>query len=289
MTFMEIAAQREIYQKLVFILYCILICIVASLLYYPYFNWLSEQWKNDPYDTFGYFAPLVSCWIIYTQKKEILSKKVTHTKWGWFYFGGGVTLALLYWWNRQPVVASLSLPIILYGLVMVMWGKERSRSLMFPFFFLIFLYPWGDILDTIAGFQLRLFSVNAAFLLFKYMGMEDAAISGTLLFTGRFLIDIAPACSGLTIMNVLLFMGAIGAYLYNGSNTKGLVIFLSVIPLSIFLNTIRIIITGLAGHYWGEETAFNFFHNISGMLVFGLALLFLYFEASLFTWMDRTK
>jgi hypothetical protein len=49
---------------------------------------------------------------------------------------------------------------------------------------------------------------------------KDAAISGTLIYTGRFLVDIAPACSGLTIMNVLLFMGAVGAHMYNRNEIK---------------------------------------------------------------------
>lgn len=285
---MEIAEQKDFSNKQEYFLYCIVICIVTSLLFYPYFKWLSVQWKNDLYDTFGYLVPLVSGWIIFIKRKEIFSKPVSYTRWGWVFFISGVTLAILYRWNRQAVLASLSLPIVLYGLVMIMWGKERSRLLIFPLFFLVFLYPWGDILDAVVGLQLRLFSVNVAYFLYKCMGM-DAAVSGTLLYTGQFLVDIAPACSGLTILNVLLFMGAIGAYLYNGRKSKGVMIFVSVIPLSIFLNTIRIYFTGLAGHFINEETALSFYHDISGMLIFGLAMLILYFEACIFNRMDETK
>jgi exosortase len=283
---MEKAAQKDITRKLENIFYCTIICIVISLLFYPYFKWLFISWKNDPYDTFGYLVPVISGWIIYNRKKDIFSKPVSHTKWGWVLFIFGVTIATIYWWNRQAVVASFGLPVLLYGLAMTLWGKERSRLLMFPLFFLIFLYPWGDILDAIAGFQLRLFSVNAVYFLYMWMGM-DTAISGTMLYTGRFLVDIAPACSGLTTMNVLLFMGAIGAYLYNGTKIKSAMIFVSVIPISILLNTIRIFFTGLAGHYIGEETAISFYHDISGIFIFGFALLLLYCEASLFNRMDE--
>ncbi len=285
---METAEQKVFTNKQEYILYCIIICIATSLLFYPYFKWLMILWKNDPYNTFGYIIPVVSVWIIYARKKGIFSKSVSYTKWGWVAFLGGLALAAFYRWNRQAVLASLALPLVLYGLMMIVWGKERSRLLMFPIFLLIFLYPWGDILDTIMGFQLRLFSVNVVCFLFKCMGM-DAAISGTLIYTGRFLVDIAPACSGLTIMNVLLFMGAVGAHMYNGTKSKGVIIFLSVIPLSIILNTIRIFFTGLAGHFIGEKAALGFYHDVSGMLIFGLALLFLYCEACLFNQMDERK
>jgi exosortase len=287
MTSMEIAKQKEFTRKKEHIFYSIIICIATFLLFYPYFKWLVLFWINDPYDTFGYLVPIVSGWIIYSRKKDIFTKPVSYTRWGWVLFILGVTLATHYRWNRHSVVASLGLPVFLYGLAMIVWGKERSRLLMFPLFFLIFLYPWGDILDTFVGFQLRLFSVNVVYFLYKCMGM-DAAISGTLLYTGQFLVDIAPACSGLTIMNVLLFMGAIGAYLNNGTKIKDVIIFLSVIPLSILLNTIRIFFTGLTGHFFGEKTALSFYHDISGMVIFGLALLLLYCEACLFNRMDET-
>jgi exosortase len=285
---MKTVERTVIYRKNKYISYYIVICIVFILLYYPYFNWLIEQWKYNYNNTFGYLVPLVSGWIIYAKRRDIYLKSVSNTIWGWVFFILGILLVIFYWWNRNAVVASLSLPIFLYGLVMIVWGKERGRLLIFPLFFLIFLYPWGDIFDSIAGFQLRLFSVNVAYFLFKCMGMEDAAISGTLLYTGRFIVDIAPACSGLTMMNVLFFMAAIGAYMYKGKKHKGLIIFLSVIPLVIILNTMRITITGITGHFWGEETAMSFYHNASGMVVFGLALLFLYWEACLFNRMDET-
>jgi exosortase len=149
------------------------------------------------------------------------------------------------------------------------------------------MYPWGDILDTLVGFQLRQLSVYVSYLFYILMGM-DAAISGTLLYTGRFLVDIAPSCSGITILNVLFFTGAIGAFLYKGKKSKGILIFISVIPISIILNTIRIIITGLTGHFLGEGYAFRFYHDISGMFIFGIAILFLYWEACLFNRMDKT-
>jgi exosortase len=178
---MEIADQKEIIKEKEYFLYCIVICIAASLLFYPYFKWLSVQWKNDPYDTFGYLVPIVSGWIIFSKRKEVFLKPVNNTKWGLLIFISGVALAMCYRLNYCAVMASIALPVLLYGLAIILWGKERSRLLMFPLFLLVFLYPWGDILDAVVGFQLRLFSVNAVYVIFKCMGM-DAAISGTLLY-----------------------------------------------------------------------------------------------------------
>jgi hypothetical protein len=66
---METAEQKVFTNKQEYILYCIIICIATSLLFYPYFKWLMILWKNDPYNTFGYIIPVVSVWIIYARKK----------------------------------------------------------------------------------------------------------------------------------------------------------------------------------------------------------------------------
>ena len=118
----------------------------------------------------------------------------------------------------------------------------------------------------------------------------DAAVSGTFLYTGRFLVDIAPACSGLNTLNVLLFMGVIGVHVYNGTTRNKIIILISIIPLAVLSNTIRIICVGLLGHFWGEEIAISFYDNLSGMLVFCIAMLLLYFEGSfLKAWNKKSK
>ena len=101
------------------------------------------------------------------------------------------------------------------------------------------------------------------------------------------MVDIAPACSGLNILNVLLFAGVLGVHVYRGSIRNKLIILISIIPIAIISNTIRIICIGLSGHFKGEEFAVSFYEGISGMLVFGIAMLLLYFEASLLKKWDK--
>jgi exosortase len=266
--------------------FLISIIVLTVVLYYPLLKGLIYSWKCNFANTLGYLAPFVSVWAIYFKRKDICYVDISTSKLGWYFFSLGLILAMLSRYNGQPLFGCVSLTLYLYGISLVFFGRKGSRYLLFPIFFLLFLYPWGDLLNFLIGFNLRRFSVYVAYLLFKMIDAE-ATISGTLLYTGKFLVDVAPSCSGLTIMNVLLFMAAIGAFLYNGKTSKGLIIFFSAIPLSILLNAVRILITGLTGHFYGEETAMSFYHYVSGMVVFGLALLFLYWEGCIFKRMDN--
>lgn len=265
----------------------LIICSSTFFLFWPYFKLIGNFWFNDPLNTFGFLAPLVSGWALFLRRKEIVkNKKSTYGRAGWFFLVSAIVILFLFYWSRQAFIACIALPLFLYGICLILMGRERSRFFIFPIFFLIFLYPWGDLLDFFIGFELRRLSVFISYLFYNLIGM-DAEISGTFLYTGRFTIDIAPACSGLTIMNVLLFMGAIGVYLYQGTIRNKIFIYLSIFPLAIFANTVRIIITGLVGHFYGENSAISFYDNISGMLVFGISLLMLYCEILSFTAWDR--
>ena len=90
-------------------------------------------------------------------------------------------------------------------------------------------------------------------------------------------------------MNVLLFIGAIGVYVYQGTIRNKFFIFISIIPVAVLANTVRIIITGLIGHFKGENSAISFYDNMSGMLVFGISMLIVYIEILIFKSLDRKR
>ncbi len=211
-----------------------------------------------------------------------------HSPWGWTFFIPGLGLSLLSRWSGHALWACLALPLYLYGACLLIWGKERTRYLLFPIFFLLFLYPWDTLIQSVAGFHLRLLSAHMAFGGLKTIGL-DASISGTIINTGRFLIDVAPACSGLAMLNVLFFFGAIGAYLYPGKTRHKLLLWASTVPLAVLLNMCRIISVGLIGHFHSAAAAAAFFHHLSGLVFFGLAMLLLYGETSLLKRIEGIK
>lgn len=249
-------------------------------LFWPFFSWLMTTWHALFSDTFGYLVPVVSAWVVFSKRTQIRATPACHSPWGWAYFIPGLGLSLLSLWNGYALWACLALPLYLYGICLLIWGKERSRYLLFPIFLCLFLYPWDSLIESAVGFHLRRLSTYMAFGGLKAMGL-DASLSGTFIYTGRFLIDVAPACSGLNMLNVLFFFGAIGAYLYQGKPQYRFVLWGSTVPLAVLLNMYRIVSVGLIGHFLNADRADLFYHDVSGLLFFGLAMLVLYGEAAL--------
>jgi exosortase len=258
------------------------LCAVLAgslLLFWPLFRWLAETWRTSYQDTFGYMAPLVSVWVVARERKVILSEQVSHSFSGWAFFLPGLALAVFSHIREHHLGASIALPFFCYGFCLLVWGKARSHRLLFPIFLCVFLYPWDTLIESLAGFQLRLLSTWMAFGCLKIVGIANS-VSGTIIETGRFSIDVASGCSGLTILKVLFFAGAIAAYFCEASFKRKCLLWASTIPLAVLLNMLRIVSAGLFG-YLVNETYVSLFHDISGLLFYGIGLLFLYWETAL--------
>ena len=104
------------------------------------------------------------------------------------------------------------------------------------------------------------------------------------------LVLVAAACAGL---NSIISLGAIClfyGYLRHRSNFLSFaVIALSVIPIAVFSNFVRVLILILITYYLGESAAQGFLHDFAGLTMFAVALLTVFVIDSVFTRMFHLK
>ena len=66
-----------------------------------------------------------------------------------------------------------------------------------------------------------------------------------------------------------------GAFLFQSSTVKRIVLIAGTLPIAIFTNGLRVIGTGILAQFWGAEAAQGFFHEFAGLAVFALAMVLL--------------
>jgi exosortase len=257
----------------------VLTCITVWL-FWPYFKWLAGTWRVNYQDTFGYLVPAISVWVIFRERTKYLNLPIGYSSLGWGFFIPGLMLVLFSRTHGHIPGACLAFPLYCFGLCLLIWGKARSRYLLFPVFLCLFLYPWDTLFESLVGFHLRLLGTWMAFVSLKMLGL-GVSVSGTFIETKNFSIDVAPACSGIATLKVLFFTGAIAAYLHRGSRWRKGLLWMSTVPLAVILNMLRVVSVGIVGNAFGREIAVSFFHLASGMMFFGVGLLLLYGEAML--------
>jgi exosortase len=97
--------------------------------------------------------------------------------------------------------------------------------------------------------------------------------NGATILINDYSIVVGDPCSGLRSLISLMAVGAMYAYLQNISSLKKTVLFVSIIPISIIANIVRLIMLSLITLYMGEAAAEGFLHGFSGFLLFVIAMV----------------
>jgi exosortase len=102
-------------------------------------------------------------------------------------------------------------------------------------------------------------------------------------------LEVAEACSGLRSLISLISLGVVFAYFTKKIFWQRVALVALCIPIAIFVNSLRVTITGIMASYYGESVAKGFYHDFSGYLLFIVALLLLFCVSGIFTFFSRKR
>jgi exosortase len=186
---------------------------------------------------------------------------------------------LAYWYGSYTFTPleyhMLTLPLLVAGLVLILFGTQTLKQLVFPIAFLIFLTPPPDEILYTLGSALANLCASASNSLANLFGMH-ATLS--LSNTGSIITLIIPshaplsfnvdvACSGIySIIGFSIFAIFI-AYITAGRLANKFAILVMGIPLIIALNIIRITAILAIGFDVGENLALTLFHDVGATVL----------------------
>ncbi len=179
----------------------------------------------------------------------------------------GLFLFVFGWRHDYIFISSFSLMPLLAGITGYLWGPKMLRAVIFPLGYLGFIIPPPvGILDTITLPMRKIASVGAVMVLQSFHFPIYA--QGLLIYINQHEIYIAPACSGFRSLITFMALSVLYVYFLKTSSTKKWVLLLSVIPLSLLGNLVRVIMLCLITYALGDAMGQGFLHELSGILVF---------------------
>src|SRR5436190_6248473 len=172
------------------------------------FAWAWQAWNPGSNQEHSRLVPLIFVGLIFYHRKKIAGAKKAGDNKGLFFVAVGVILFVLSARCLQPRLALGSIPFLIYGGVLYLWGREVARVVLFPCAFLIFLIPFGAIEQ--ATFKLQFVITSAIGFLSKLVGLQIDAIGTTLNASdGKFNFMIAEGCSGIRSLIAMAMLTAI--------------------------------------------------------------------------------
>ncbi len=275
------------------------VAVLMGLAWYGTFSrvwvqWFPAWWRvdmplldrltgGDSYYTHGPLVPIVAVAIafyIYSRVGTPAKRTRGSSMLGWAVFGMFLLAHLLFTFSSVTFASGFALLGVMMGVVLIWGGWPLVRAYALPIALLFFMVPlplaWIDGIN----FELKLFASKMALWLASHVFSVPAVVDGSYVLLSpdadglpKTLV-IENVCGGLRSIIALTFFAALFAALCRATGLWRWFLLLMAFPVAIACNVVRI--TGLivAAHHLGTDVAgeHGWFHDLSGILVFALAL-----------------
>jgi exosortase len=263
---------------------------VVAWLYGSVIRHLVGQWAHDPNYSHGFFVPLFSLFVIWSEREKLRKLAIAPSSSGLLVLFFGLVVLAAGTLGAELFLSRISLLITIAGLVVITFGWSYMRAVFFPWVFLLFMIPIPAIVLNQITFPLQLLASKAAALTLPLAGVPVLR-EGNIIQLPAMALEVAEACSGIRSLMSLATLAIIYGYLMEPRTSIRVILALASIPIAVLANSFRIIGTGLLVQYWDPEKAEGFFHAFSGWLIFvvSLVMLFLLHRALQWMWPEGTS
>lgn len=272
----------------------ILICAALAFLYVNVLAKLGRDWWTDENYSHGLLVPFVIGFIIWAEFDE-LKKLVGKPQ---FWFGGSVIIFAIVMLLGGTLGAELftqriSFVLMLAGIVVYFFGAKILQLLVVPFALLLFSIPIPQIIFNKIAFPLQLLASQAAVWGIRIFEVPTVRKGNVIEIlpqgaTQIISLEVVEACSGIRSLMTLVTLALILAYftrekseprsqhfLKNFEFWRAIILMLSAIPIAVLTNAARVTATGILTFYYGKQATESTWHDISGWLVYIVALALL--------------
>jgi len=250
------------------------VCLGLALLYLPTYYDLSQTlWASDE-QGHGPIILGITLWFFWRKRHDIAhSESNSNTTLGWALLAGGLLMyalgrsqdILLFEVGSQIAVVSAAL--------LILRGKAALRLMWFPLLFMVFMVPLpSSVVDALTLPMKTVVSWAVDHIL--YWAGYPVSRSGVILQVGQYKLLVADACAGLHTLFTLEAMGLLYLHLIRHESwLRNTLLAITIIPISISANSIRVTALALITYHYGDEAGQGFLHGFAGMVLFISALI----------------
>jgi exosortase len=226
--------------------------------------------------------PFISLYFLVVGRKSIFSQ----VNWDWAKGLPAIVAAILVYWAGQPLQEQLTrndyFSVMMSGAFLWVLGSFVSvfgfsclKMAVFPMLFLLFIIPMPHLLlDPFVRF-LQIGAAEFTHGIFKVMGVSFYR-EGMLFSVPGLTIEVAEECSGIRSSIALFITSIVAGKIFLERGWTRLALVLSIFPITMFKNAVRIVMLTLLGAYVDMRfITGSWLHSSGGIPFFVVALLFM--------------
>jgi exosortase B len=268
-----LAAIKSFAKLNVFVLLLVGAFIAA---YIPtYLKLIAGPWRTEQ-EGHGPLIILAAAWLAWQCRDRLKSAVISPAPIaGWAILLAGLAMMIFTRALDILFLEVLSEIPVISGCIILLAGWSVFRILAFPIAFLVFSAPPPGWLLDAGTVPLKAFVSDLVTQVLYSLGYPIAQ-NGVMIMIGSYQLLVKDACAG---MNSIFALSAIGIfYIYaisNGSRIHNLILLLSILPITIAANFVRVLALVLIAYYFGVDAIEGIFHDITGIGLFIVAVVML--------------
>lgn len=237
------------------------------MVYWPIVNDMVLTWLNDENNSHGFIVPIVSAYLIWKRRDELLAQPVSPSLGGLLITVAGAGLLILGWLATEYFTMRFSLVVVLTGCVIYWYGWRVASVSAGPLAYLVLMIPVPAVLYDAAAFPLKLFVTKFSVAFMKAIDIMVVREGNVMAFP-NITLEVVNACSGLRSLTSLLAIGLAYVMLFVKFRWQKYILITLIFPIALAANMVRVIGTGILAQYFGVAAAEGFFHEFAGLVIF---------------------
>ena len=239
-----------------------------------------EWWTNDDY-AHGLFTPFAIAYLAYERRKGFISIPPNPSGFGFLVILASQALLIVGFLGAEFFLQRISMLLFLAGAIVFLWGWEALSKTAFALVLILLAIPVPAVIFNSVALPLQLLASTMAQSVLDLLRISVYRDGNILQLPNGLLLNVAEACSGIRSLVTLIALSALMTMLARFQplrwGARGVFV-LSVVPIALMTNALRVIGTALLAFNYGEKAAQGFFHSVSGGLVFVIAFSILLVE-----------
>lgn len=261
----------------------LIVVAVGVLSAWPFRDGISEMWRfwiEAPEYSHCILILPIAGFLVWQQKDRLERLSFTGSWWGVVIVLLGGALLVMGQLGTVYTLVQYAYVLTLFGLILSFLGWRAFRIILVPLLILLFMVPLPSFFLYNLSTKLQLLSSQIGVDFIRFCDIS-VFLEGNVIDLGGYKLEVAEACSGLRYLFPLMTLGFLMAYFYKGALWKRIVLFLSSIPITVLMNSLRIGIIGVTVDRWGTAMAEGFLHEFQGWMIFMVSAALMLAEMAL--------
>jgi exosortase D (VPLPA-CTERM-specific) len=249
---------------------CLLACVSVLICLAVFSESLLElvrRWTAQEEYSHGFLIPVIVAWLLWTRRDTILAS-IGRPSWtGPVFILVAAVMQIVGKLSALYMLSQLGFIVALIGITLGLGGYSLLKVTAVPIIFLIFAIPLPYFIDAMLSFRLQLISSQLG-VFFIRLFQIPVYLEGNVIDLGVYKLQVVEACSGLRYLYPLMSLGFLAAYFFQAPLWQRTLVFLSTIPITIVMNSLRIGLVGVLVNSWGPQDADGALHMFEGWIIF---------------------